>query len=227
MCIKILLYIILLGIITCCILMYKEQENFTNDKIGYSSDVDDYILPKIVPNLLTIDQCNKIINHSQCKLIQSEILGGVHKNIRNSKQHWISKTDPLVSGLFERISKMYNIPLENAEDLQVVNYQPNQYYNEHHDACCNRDETCKKFVERGGQRKLTVLIYLNADFTDGETYFKNLDLKIKAPTGDAIVFHPLAEKSSKCHPKALHAGLPITSGEKWVANVWFREFEYI
>jgi prolyl 4-hydroxylase len=69
-------------------------------------------------------------------------------------------------------------------------------------------------------------IYLNDNFTGGHTYFKNLDLKLKPNIGDAVVFFPLADNSNKCHPYALHAGMPIETGEKWIANLWFREGKF-
>ena len=39
-------------------------------------------------------------------------------------------------------------------------------------------------------------------------------LKFKPNMGDALIFYPLADDTNKCHPKALHAGMPIESGEK-------------
>lgn len=190
---------------------------------GYANDSDPYIKPEILKQLLTPEQCREIIDYAQDKLVDSEVVGGKHKGIRNSQQTWINKANPLVEQLFEKVSEMFDIPVENAEDLQVVRYLPNQYYNEHHDACCDNSPQCENFVKRGGQRKLTVLVYLNNDFGDGYTYFKNTNMKVKPSVGDAVVFYPLAENSSKCHPKALHAGMPVSSGEKWVANIWFRE----
>ena len=192
-------------------------------KLEYANKNDPYDRPSILKNFLTEQQCNQIINYSRNKLFDSEVIGGKYKNIRNSQQYWIPKNSSLVKPLFEKISRMYNIPFENAEDLQVVRYLPNQFYKEHHDSCCDDNDKCQEFVGKGGQRIITVLIYLNNNFTEGNTYFKNLDLKIKPPTGNAIVFYPLAKNSKKCHPLALHAGLPVSSGEKWVANLWFRE----
>jgi prolyl 4-hydroxylase len=79
------------------------------------------------------------------------------------------------------------------------------------------------FENQGGQRVGTLLVYLNDDFTDGETHFPDHgDLKLKAPPGSAIFFEPLGS-GDKCHPKALHAGLPISSGTKYVCNAWVRE----
>jgi len=31
---------------------------------------------------------------------------------------------------------------------------------------------------------------------------------------------------ARCHPKALHAGLPIKSGTKYVCNIWVRETKF-
>jgi prolyl 4-hydroxylase len=53
--------------------------------------------------------------------------------------------------------------------------------------------------------------------------FATLDKNIKPVRNSAIVFHPLDKENKKCHPKALHAGLPLDSGEKYIANVWIRQ----
>jgi len=195
--------------------------------LGYADINDAYIRPAVLSNVLTRDQCNEIINYCTDKLVDSEVVGGKYAAIRNSKQTWISKNDPLVKPLFEKIAKQYNLRFDQAEDLQVVRYLPDQYYNEHHDSCCDQNEACKTFAFRGGQRVLTVLIYLNNEFEGGHTYFKNLDLKVKPKTGDAVVFYPLAKGTNRCHPYGLHAGLPVTNGQKWIANLWFRENTFV
>lgn len=196
------------------------------NKPGFADESDPYKYPFILNNFISKEYCDKIIEASVNRLINSEVVGGRISSVRNSQQCWISKNDPFVSQMFETVSKIFGIPIENAEDLQVVRYLPGQYYNEHHDSCCDDNDKCREFITRGGQRKLTVLIYLNNDFGEGHTYFKNLNMKIKPMSGDAIVFYPLADNSCKCHPLALHAGTNVTSGEKWVANLWFREGKF-
>ena len=198
-----------------------------NDVQGFANVDDEYIKPYIIKNFISRDKCKEIISYANSRLTDSKVVGGVDKAIRNSKQYWIPKSNPIAQSIFLAASQYFNIPVKNAEDLQVVRYQPGQYYNQHHDACCTNDEKCRDFVKRGGQRKLTILIYLNSEFSDGETSFPNLKYKIKPEPGDAIVFHPLEKNSSKCHPLALHAGLPVSNGEKWIANIWFRENEFI
>lgn len=193
---------------------------------SYANMNDPYINPQILKNLISVDHCNQIIAYAKGKLIDSEVVSGKDENVRNSKQCWIPKNSPLVKGIFEKASQMFNIPLENAEDLQVVRYLPNQYFKEHHDGCCDDNDKCKEFIDKTGQRILTILIYLNNDFQDGHTYFPKLNLKIKTDPGNAIVFYPTATGTDKCHPLALHSGTPVTSGEKWVANLWFHDKKF-
>lgn len=221
----VLLTIISLAVIGLC--CYYLVSCYKKDPFQYSKIEDPYTKPYIIKDLITKEQCDEIIKNSKEKLFDSEVLGGRHENIRNSKQTWIPKNDPSVKDIILKICHLVGLPFDNAEDLQVVRYHPGQYYNEHHDSCCDKNESCQNFIKRGGQRKLTVLIYLNNDFTEGETFFKNLNQKFKASIGSAIVFHPLAKNSYKCHPLALHAGLPVKSGEKWIANLWFRENKFI
>lgn len=194
---------------------------------NYANINDPYEHPFIMEGLLTLEECKNIIKSSQDKLHDSKMVEGLNKERRNSKQCWIPKSSPLVNKLYNQISKYFGIPLENAEDFQVVRYLPGEYFKEHHDACCENNLECKNFLNEGGQRILTILIYLNEEFNDGHTYFPNLGLKIKAKPGNAIVFHPTAKNSNKCHPLALHAGLPVTKGIKWIANIWFRERKHI
>jgi prolyl 4-hydroxylase len=197
------------------------------DNVSYANNNDPYTPPSVIPNLLSKEECNQIINYSTNKLEESTVVSGKDLSIRNSQQTWIKKDDPIIKPIIDRIIQRFGQNFDNAEDLQVVRYQSNQYYNEHHDSCCDDNDKCMEFIKRGGQRVLTVLIYLSDNFTGGQTYFKNLDLKLKPNVGDAIVFYPLAQNSNKCHPLALHGGLSVESGEKWIANLWFRESKFL
>lgn len=193
---------------------------------GYASLSDSYDSPYILKNVLNPAQCQQLILYAKNKLVDSNILSGSNAAIRNSKQAWISKNDPMVKGLYSQISMAVGIPISYAEDLQVARYMPNQFYKDHHDACCDDNDTCRKFVEDGGQRILTVLIYLNKEFIGGKTRFANLGIEYKPDVGNALVFHPLAKDNVRCHPLALHSGTPVISGEKWIANIWFRNEEH-
>ena len=71
-----------------------------------------------------------------------------------------------------------------------------------------------------------MVIYLTDGFTDGGTFFPKLKKIYKPNKCGGLLFHPLSTNTSKCHPKALHAGMPVTSGIKYIANVWLREKKF-
>lgn len=206
---------------------HNKHEPFTTCE--YALKTDPYEEPYIINNIITEDEAKYIIYNASSKFDDSSILGQiVDHNIRKSKTAWLHKNDDtVILTIMLRIANIVNLPLENAESLQVVRYEPDGYYKEHHDSCCDNTEICNDFIKRGGQRIKTVLIYLNDDFEEGSTYFPVLDKKYKPPKYSAIVFNPLAKNSNKCHPHALHAGLPVKSGIKYIANLWFREGKFV
>jgi prolyl 4-hydroxylase len=226
MILVIVVIIIIIIILIAISLIYFTMKNKNNESktSSYAQITDAYINPQIISNVLTADEISFIINYAKNKLVDSEIVSGKDPKFRNSQQCWIPKDK--VKTIYDKISQIVKIPSEYAEDLQVVRYLPSQYFREHHDSCCDDNDHCKNFLLRGGHRVRTVLLYLNNDFTDGETSFPNLNLKLKPTPGSAILFYPLASNSYQCHPKALHAGLPVTSGEKWVANIWYRQNKF-
>jgi prolyl 4-hydroxylase len=206
---------------------YKPVDSFRGIGIlGYAEDSEPYIKPQIYPDFITEEQAKYIITTASSKFEESTILGGFVKTIRKSKTGWIDRNDPNIKPIIEKVCAIEKLPFENAEDLQVVEYEPNGFYNEHHDSCCDDDKTCKTFIKDGGHRVATMLIYLTDDFEGGGTSFPKLRLKLKPKKYSGILFHPLEESREKCHPHALHAGLPVKSGKKYVANVWLRQREF-
>jgi prolyl 4-hydroxylase len=194
-------------------------------KTGYASDDDDYIEPSVHENVITEEEQQYILKTAEPMFTRSSVVGADKpSDARTSETAWIHKDDAIVGPMMQRICDQFGVPLDNAESLQIVKYKPGTYYREHHDSCCDDNDTCKNFAGSAGQRIRTILLYLNDDFTGGETSFPTLDKKLKAPPRGALVFHPMAKHHPEaCHPKALHAGLPVESGEKYICNIWIRE----
>jgi prolyl 4-hydroxylase len=194
---------------------------------GFTDDQASWEHPQMIKDVLTPEECKYIIDKATPMFSRSTVVGveGADAS-RTSQTAWISKTDPVARKVFAKALEFTDKTMNECEDLQVVKYEPNTYYREHHDSCCDDSQGCIDFEKDGGQRVATLLVYLNSDFTDGETHFPNLDLKLKADPGSAILFRPLGSEEAKCHPKALHAGLPISSGVKYVCNAWVRENKF-
>ena len=124
---------------------------------------------------------------------------------------WISE-DLVISALNRRIAAASGTELGAGEPLQVLRYRPGQEYRPHLDALPTGDN----------QRVLTMLVYLNDGYPGGETYFTRAQLKFSGRLGAALLFRN-ADSAGVPDKRAEHAGLPVLSGEKYIASRWIRE----
>jgi prolyl 4-hydroxylase len=214
----------LLIILVCILLLLTPSQNLER---GFTEEDAKWEEPQIVNGVLTPEECQYIIDKATPLFARSTVVGssGIDSS-RTSLTAWIPKSDPVAQKVFAKALEFTGKTLAECEDLQVVKYDPGTFYREHHDSCCDGTQGCIDFEKEGGQRVATLLVYLNSDFKDGETHFPKLNLKLKADPGSGILFRPLGSDEAKCHPKALHAGLPISSGVKYVCNAWVRENKF-
>ena len=115
------------------------------------------------------------------------------------------------------------MPINNAEQFQLVYYGPGNEYKPHFDAFDKTTEEGQNNWFPGGQRMVTALAYLNDVKEGGETDFPEINVSVKPNKGDVVVFHNCIEGTTEINPDALHAGSPVVQGEKWAVNLWFRE----
>lgn len=235
-----IVYFIILALLTIFVLYMTgtlqyvfepfETSNINTGR-GFAEMDDDYILPKVYENFITEKECDYILNKASPIFVQSEVAGIVSivdTETRKSETAWIDRNDPIAKNVIDRVCKIVNLPFENAESLQVVKYKPGGFYKAHHDSYCGDSNEHLEFEKNGGQRKVTMVIYLSDGFEGGETNFPELDKKYKPPKCGGLLFYPLENKTKgKCHPKALHGGLPVISGDKYIVNVWLHEDEFL
>ena len=121
-----------------------------------------------------------------------------------------------------RIAMTLGLPLGHQELTNVLRYERGQQYKPHYDFITPKEaEAFGAELERIGQRIATLLVYLNDDYEGGETAFPHLDWRYKGQPGDALIFWNLSEQGVP-EPKSVHAGLPVTNGEKWLLSKWVR-----
>jgi prolyl 4-hydroxylase len=204
----------------------KSKSSFGYKNNGFADIKASYTLPEIHENLVTPQEADYIITTAKKSFTDSTTIGGFDSKVRKSKTTWLYRQDPIIDAIIKRVCDKTGYPVENAEPMQVVEYEPGGFYKEHHDSCCDSDPNCNGFVSKSGQRVLTILIYLNDDFTGGSTSFPELKQDIKPPKYGGVIFRPLAKDSNKCHPLALHKGTPVKTGIKYVCNIWIREGPY-
>lgn len=149
---------------------------------------------------------------------------GVVSQGRTGRNCWVRHHQtPVISTLSQRISTLVGIPLDHAESLQVIHYNTTQEYGPHYDAWDATTERGKRCMQRGGQRLVTCLLYLNDVAEGGSTCFPKLDMEVRAIRGRMLLFHNCSPGSNVKHEASLHGGMPVLHGEKWACNMWFRE----
>jgi len=193
----------------------KTREPMTNDNYEIE-EIDDFLTPQ---------ECELITQLSGDKLFKSKVYSAtadVESNVRDSEQCWLKNdAHELIQKISERVAAITETKIEDQEELQVVKYKPGGYYRPHYDACDWRKENCDRFNGDKGPRFITFIIYLNDDFEGGETLFPNIDKKIIPKRGKAAIFYD-TDENGQVLDKALHGGMDVSNGNKWICNKWIR-----
>lgn len=176
-------------------------------------------------NILSIDECNELIEISKNKLFSATTLGIKIIDYRTAENTWLFEKNNLTDKLKNIVSDKTNLPIENQEQIHIVKYNFGGEYKQHHDFFHPNTDYFESQTQKGGQRIYSCLFYLNDDFKGGETYFPKIDYKVNPELGKLIVWKNLNDDLSLNY-NSLHSGLPIISGEKWICIVWVRENKF-
>jgi prolyl 4-hydroxylase len=172
--------------------------------------------------LLTAAECDYLIKAAKQLFAPSMVYNEAHELVRDTIRtsdggafHWLIE-DPAIHALNRRIAAATGTPYDQGEALQILRYLPGQEYRPHFD-----------FVDGApNQRLWTALVYLNNDYEGGATRFVRTGLEVRGGTGDMLLFWNIQEDGHG-DPLAEHAGLPVTSGTKYLATRWIREARWI
>lgn len=176
--------------------------------------------------LLSNAECDELVAASRARMTASQVVdattGGevAHEGRTSSGFGFARGASPLIDRIERRIAALLKWPLENGEGLQILRYRVGQEYRPHYDYMDPALAGAPAFLARGGQRVASLVMYLNTPAGGGATNFPDIGLEIAALKGNAVFF-----SYDRPHPstRSLHGGMPVTSGEKWVATKWLRE----
>jgi len=116
------------------------------------------------------------------------------------------------------------IPTEYMEEPQIVRYRTGEEFSWHY------DEVPPPQLDNGGQRVMTLLVYLNTVDQGGGTCFRDLKdvngqpLIVKPSQGSALVFFP-ARRDGTPDDRTLHKG-EIALDEKRIIQMWIHQRKY-
>ena len=172
----------------------------------------------IIPNSI-IEDMNAIPNDDFSKSFGMSPEGvSISTNIRTSSTYhtrnkFKSATEIVLNFLAQEFSHVYDV--NNAETWQLTQYEPTQFYKPHYDYFHNSAQLNGKT-----NRIATAILYLNDNFTGGETKFPKLEISITPRLGALLYFtYPINNPNNNL---TFHSGEPVINGIKRIATLWLR-----
>jgi prolyl 4-hydroxylase len=172
--------------------------------------------------------CQLLIRQSSTRLQPALVYDPINKrNIRyktrtNSiAQFNLVENDIVHFLLQEKMSAACGIPMIQMEATAILNYQPGEEISNHFDFVDPEMVNYEQEIAENGQRVITFLIYLNDDYTGGETAFPRIGIEHKGRAGEGLYFvNSLADGAPDL--RTLHAGKPPLVGQKWIVSQFIR-----
>lgn len=176
--------------------------------------------------LLSNTECDELVSQARRHMMSSQVIDLASGEERrdagrtSSGMAFARGATPLIARIERRIAALLDWPFENGEALQILRYEQGQQYRPHYDYVDPIEAGAAKFLARGGQRVASLVMYLNTPSEGGATNFPDIGLEVAPIKGNAVFF-----SYDRPHPstKSLHGGMPVITGEKWVATKWLRE----
>ena len=184
----------------------------------------------LVENLLSEQECDKLVQLVQSRLRRSEVVdptsGALEiSGVRRSEGgHFGYGENAVVARLEARVAALTGMPVNHGEPLQLLHYPAGGEYEPHHDYF-DPAYGMGALLRQGGQRVATLVIYLREPQEGGDTYFPELELSLRPRKGCGIYFE-YCNARGELDARCLHAGTPVVRGDKWIATKWFRQSPY-
>jgi hypothetical protein len=185
-----------------------------------------------VPGLAPASACNWLISRVRDRMQHAVVhdpFGGAQKTHPGRSNSYAGFTlidaDLVAPMLRERLATAADVDVMAMEPPQVLHYAVGEQYAPHFDFLEPSLPGDAQSIQQSGQRIATLLVYLNEGFEGGETDFPLLGVRYKGGTGDALLFRNLTPAGAPDR-RTRHAGLPPTSGDKWLFSQWVRDRPY-
>ena len=148
--------------------------------------------------------------------------------VRTSKTSWCNvpfcEGDPVVQSIKLRVANVTGVPIANSEHVQVLKYEPGDFYRQHHDQNAHPHSPW-------GPRLFTFFTYLNDVDEGGGTKFNLLNITVEPKPGRALMWpsvldsDPSAVRRVSDH-RTTHEALTVTKGQKLAANMWLHQYDF-
>ena len=176
----------------------------------------DYIT--LIPNAIPKDTINLILSHTNTNV--SPALVGISDsqapNLDYRVTNWIALPIDIVQNVMSSLTELYNTqllkkykqPIKNIEPTQCLEYVPGGHYKAHNDS----ETYVNNKLQRVCNRDISILCYLNDDYTGGEIEFIQYGITIKPKAGTILAFPSYFEYEHQVHP--------VITGKRYSIVTW-------
>jgi len=181
----------------------------------------EHILPELMCQWWIAKAANQL---EKARVHNPELGGRTQDSIRTNSGtgFGILQTDVVMQLGLARIAAAVGRPRKWQEAPNVLHYAVGEEYGLHYDFLDPANPHFAAGLSKFGQRRTTALVYLNQNFMEGQTWFDAIQKHARTPTGGLIAFDNVLGDGTP-DKRSLHAGLPVTLGEKWLLSVWIRD----
>jgi prolyl 4-hydroxylase len=168
---------------------------------------------QVLQGLLSDEECDQLVELSKPKVAASTVVDRqtgkqVAHEGRTSEGTFFSHDEhPLIQRIDARMVELVQMPINHHEPLQILHYNVGAQYLPHFDYFPPEDEGSKSHLVNGGNRIITIIVYLNDCPFGGATIFPNVGgLNVAPHKGNAVMF------KYNVDPLTLHGGNPVLAG---------------
>ena len=175
-----------------------------------------------VGKFFTPDECTRLCTMIDAVAQPSRAYDATYDSgYRTSYSGDIDPHDPFVKKLTRRIDDLLGIDPSFGESIQGQRYLAGQQFQAHVDWFPGSNESWAAELDRGGQRSITAMAYLNSVDEGGATQFPRLGFGVEPRPGTLLIWNN-ADLRGTPNPWTIHAGSPVAQGVKYVITKWYR-----
>jgi prolyl 4-hydroxylase len=183
---------------------------------------------RLFRSFLNDDVCSWLIERSRDRLVRARVYDAGSKTdivsdtrTNTSAGFNLVETDLVHLMVQTRISRASDLPLVNMEGATVLHYDVGEEIDNHFDFVEPSIPDYEQHIATRGERVMTFLVYLNDDYSGGETDFPTLGVTHKGVKGEGLFFRN-ALPDGRPDRRSWHAGRPPRDGEKWILSQFIR-----
>jgi prolyl 4-hydroxylase len=131
------------------------------------------------------------------------------------EEYFSAELVELLGAIEGRMCAAYDLRRPCLEPWQAIRYDPGGHFDLHHDGGLFGADV-------GGERRTTVLLYLQTPEAGGETEFPDLGRTVTACAGRLVLWRNLTADGD-IDQRLRHRALPVLAGHKAVLTTWERQ----